>query len=342
MKKISKKLVALLTVSAIALSGCSSNNTSGDVKNTRKSGEKIKVYTSFYPMYDFAKKIGGDKIEVKNLVPAGTEPHDWEPSPQDLAKIGESDVFIYSGAGMEAWADKVSDNVKNNKLVQVEASKGISLLKSEEDHDHDHDDAKDKDDHEKGDKDHNDHEKDEDKHEHDYGEYDPHVWLNPQNAKIEMKNIKDAFIKADPKNKAYYEENFKMNSEKMDKLDNKFKTELSKTQKKDIIVSHEAFGYLANAYGLKQIGIEGLSPDSEPDASRMAEITKFAKENNVKYIFFEELVSPKVSKTIAKEVGAQTEVLNPLEGLTKDQLDKGEDYFSIMENNLNVLLKALK
>ena len=277
-------------------------------------------------MYDFAKKIGGDKVEVTNLVPAGTEPHDWEPSAKDLAKISESDILVYSGAGMESWIDKVDQATKGSKLVKVEGSKGIGQRKSE--HHHDQEDAKEKD--------------HEDAHEeHDHGEYDPHVWLAPQNAKIQMKNIKDALVKADPNNKDYYEKNFETYSKKIDDLDSKFSTSLKNTKSKNIVVSHEAFGYLCKAYGIKQIGIEGLSPDSEPDAARMAEITKFAKENKVKYIFFEELVSPKVAETIAKEIGAKTAVLNPLEGLSEDQLKAGEDYFSIMESNLKVLLEAL-
>lgn len=324
MKKLGLKLSAVLLATSFALAGC----TGGKTANTtdKKDGDKIKVYASFYPMYDFAKKIGGDKVEVTNLVPAGTEPHDWEPSAKDLAKISESDILVYSGAGMESWIDKVDQVTKDRKLVKVEASKGIDLIKSE--HHHDEEDAKEED--------------HEDAHEeHDHGEYDPHVWLAPQNAKIQMKNIKDALVKADPTNKDYYEKNFEVYSQKIDDLDVKFSTSLKDTKSKNIVVSHEAFAYLCKAYGINQVGIEGLSPDSEPDAARMAEVTKFAKENKIKYIFFEELVSPKVSEAIAKEVGAKTAVLNPLEGLSDDQLKAGEDYFSVMESNLKVLLEAL-
>nr|WP_314276405.1 metal ABC transporter substrate-binding protein [uncultured Peptostreptococcus sp.] len=320
MKKLGLKLSAVLLATSFALAGCAGDKTANTTE--KKDGGKLKVYASFYPMYDFAKKIGGDKVEVTNLVPAGTEPHDWEPSAKDLAKISESDILVYSGAGMESWVDKVDQATKNSKLVKVEASKGIDLIKSE--HHHDHEDADDKD-----------HE------EHEHGEYDPHVWLSPQNAKTEMKNIKDALVKADAANKDYYEKNFEIYSKKIDELDKKFSTSLKDTKSKNIVVSHEAFGYLCKAYGINQVGIEGLSPDSEPDAARMAEVTKFAKENKVKYIFFEELVSPKVSETIAKEVGAKTAVLNPLEGLSDEQIKAGEDYFTIMESNLKVLLEAL-
>ena len=298
MKKLGLKLSAVLLATSFALAGCAGDKTANTTE--KKDGGKLKVYASFYPMYDFAKKIGGDKVEVTNLVPAGTEPHDWEPSAKDLAKISESDILVYSGAGMESWVDKVDQATKNSKLVKVEASKGIDLIKSE--HHHDHEDADDKD--------------HEDAHEeHEHGEY------------------------AAKKN--YYEKNFEIYSKKIDELDKKFSTSLKDTKSKNIVVSHEAFGYLCKAYGINQVGIEGLSPDSEPDAARMAEVTKFAKENKVKYIFFEELVSPKVSETIAKEVGAKTAVLNPLEGLSDEQIKAGEDYFTIMESNLKVLLEAL-
>ena len=322
MKKLGIKLGAVLLAASFALAGCGSAAKGGNDAAAKKDEGKLKVTASFYPMYDFAKKIGGDKVEVKNMLSANTEPHDWEPTPKDLVAIGDSDVFVYNGAGMESWIDKVTQSAKNDKLQVVEASKGIKLLKGEDEHDD-------------SDKDHH------DKDEHEHGAYDPHVWLAPENAKIEMKNIKDAFVKADPKNKDYYEKNFEENAKKLDELNDKYKTELAKTKKKDIIVAHQAFGYICQAYGLSQVPIEGLSPDSEPDAARMAEIADFAKKNDVKYIFFEELVSPKVAKTIAKEVGAKAEVLNPIEGLTEEQLKSGQDYFSIMNQNLETLLKAL-
>ena len=318
MKKLGIKLAALVMSATFVLAGCGSNEGQKASSYSEKS-DKLKVTASFYPMYDFSKKIGGDKVEVKNMISSNVEPHDWEPTPKDLVSIGDSDVFVYNGAGMETWIDKVTKSSDNKNLELVEASKGVKLLKGEEDEDA----------------------KEEKEHEHEHGAYDPHVWLSPENAKKEMENIKNAFVKADPKNKDYYENNYNENAKKLDELDKKFKDELAKTKKKDIVVAHQAFGYICNAYGLNQVAIEGLSPDSEPDAAKMAEIAKFAKDNKVKYIFFEELVSPKVAETIAKEVGAKTEVLNPIEGLTDKQLKDGEDYFSIMNKNLEVLLKAL-
>nr|WP_288827250.1 metal ABC transporter substrate-binding protein [uncultured Clostridium sp.] len=316
MNKTNRTVKAVLftaAVSAALLSGC------GRKKEADNSG-KLSVMASFYPMYDFAVKIGGDKVDVTNMVPAGTEPHDWEPATKDITSLEKADVFVYSGAGMEHWAEDVLKTLKNKNLTVAEASSGITLMKGHEREEGESQEAESE----------------------EHGEFDPHVWLSPVNAKKEMENIKDAFVKADPENEAYYQANYETYAGKFDELDKKFKDTLSPLPNKSVVVAHEAFGYLCNAYGLTQMGIEGLSPDSEPDPARMAEVIDFVKENKVKTIFFEDLVSPKVAETIAKETGAKTEVLNPLEGLTDEQLKDGDDYFSVMEKNLTVLKEALE
>ena len=320
--------------SSEASSGSQAQSTAAETETSASqaaaSGEKkLQVMASFYPMYDFAKKVGGDLVEVKDMVPAGTEPHDWELSPNDIKELEKADVFIYSGAGMEHWTEDVLQSLDNQHLVSVEASSGISLLPGHEEDEHEQD----------GD---GQAEASEEAHEEDdHGAYDPHVWLAPENAKQEMKHIKDAFVKADPANSSAYEANYESWAAKFDALDAKFKDTLSPLPNKDIVVSHEAFGYLCKAYGLNQVGIEGLQPDSEPDPARMAEVIQFVKEHGVKVIFFEELVSPKVAETIAKETGAQTAVLNPLEGLSDEEIAEGADYLSVMEENLKQLAAAL-
>ena len=319
MKK--KMIPILLAIFALSMmvTGCKKD------KTNKKNSGKLKVTASFYTMYDFAKKIGGDKVEVVNMVPAGTEPHDWEPSTKDLIELEKSDVFIYNGAGMEQWVDDVLESLDTDELISVEASKGIKLLQSEDTHDH-------KDAHESESAHHG--------HSHD-GENDPHVWLDPQNAKYEMNQIKKALIKADNKNKAYYEANYQKYAKQCDELDALYKKELSTVAKRELVVAHEAFGYLCHAYDLEQMGIEGLSADDEPDPKQMSEVIKFAKEHKVNTIFFEELVSPKVAKTIAKETGASAKMLNPLEGLSNKKIKAGQDYFSVMKQNLSAIKKAL-
>lgn len=283
----------------------------GTVGQTFSDDGRLKVMASFYPMYDFAQKVGGDKVEVKDMVPAGTEPHDWEPAATDIRNLEDADVFVYNGADLEHWAEDVLATLENQNLIVTEASDGVELLDGEGDHAHG-----------------------------DNGK-DPHVWLDPLRAKKEMENIRDAFCQADPKNRDYYEGNYERYAREFDELDQEFREKLADAKSRDIIVAHEAFGYLCNAYDLKQLAIEGLTPDSEPDPAKMQEVIEYAKEFDIHTIFFEELASPKVAKTVAKEVDAVTAVLNPIEGLSDEDIQAGEDYFSVMRKNLTALQKAL-
>lgn len=307
-----KRIICLLLAIPMLLTiGCNKAN-----ENEVNSEDKIKIYTSIYPLYDFATKVGGDKVDVTNLVPAGTEPHDWEVSTSDIVNLEKSDMLIYNGAGIENWTDKIINTLENKDIVYVKTSEGLDIHKASEDN---HSDDG-----------------------HNHGSYDPHTWLSIKNAKKEMENIKNALVEYDPENADYYEQNYETYAKKFDDLDKKYSDTLGSIENKTIIVAHEAFGYLCSDYNIVQEGIEGLTPDSEPDPARMSEIIKFAKENKVKTIFFEELVSPKVAETIAKEINAETAVLNPLEGLTEEQINNGEDYFTIMEKNLEALYDSMK
>ena len=161
-------------------------------------------------------------------------------------------------------------------------------------------------------------------------------------AKKEVEKIAQAIDQADPNNKSFYDQNTKNLEDKLDQLDNEYKTGLTSCQSKDIVTSHAAFGYLGTRYGLNQVAIAGLSPDEEPSSKQLVDVADFARKNNVKYIFFESLVSPKLSETIAQEIGAKTLVLDPLEGLSDDNIKQGKDYFSVMRDNLANLQTALQ
>lgn len=315
-KKINRLMNSIVLVLVLVMvSGCGSKVENEEIFENGK----ITVYTSFYAMHDFANKIGGDKINLINLVPTGMEPHDWEPSPNDIVKLEKADVFIYNGAGMEHWVGKVLESVDSERLVVVETAKGLKLLEGIDDHE---EDLKEKDDEEL--------------------KYDPHVWLNPMLAKQQMEAIKEAFVLADPSNKEFYENNYTDYAEELDELFEEFTSTLSAFEHRDIIVAHQAYGYLCDAFDLNQIPIEGLNADAEPSPSRMAEIIEFAKEKDIKVIFFEEMVSPKVAETIAEEIGAQTAVLSPLEGLKEADIAAGKEYFSVMRENLEALKQALR
>ena len=307
-------LVCACTLSLSLLTGCGTQPA-----DTAAGDGRLRVLTSFYPMYDFACKIGGDCIDVTNMVPSGTEPHDWEPSTNDLKNLEKADVFIYNGADMEPWADDLLVS-RSDTLRVVEASENVELRTTDGEHEHAHE-------HEDAD--------------HHHGDFDPHVWLDPENAKIEMEAIRDALCAADPENSTVFQSNYEKYAAELDALDAEFREKLAPLPNRTIVVAHEAFGYLCDAYGLTQVGIEGLSPDSEPDPGRMAEVIDFVREHSISTIFFEELVSPKVAEAIASETGAQAKMLSPLEGLSDEQAAAGADYFSVMNDNLAALMEAL-
>ncbi|WP_259616590.1 metal ABC transporter substrate-binding protein [Paenibacillus doosanensis] len=308
-------LLAFFTM--IMLAGC------GKSQATLMNG-KVNVVASFYPLYDFTQKIGGDRVNVINLVPTGVEPHDWTPKSRDMQNLSKAQMFVYLGAGFEGWVnDTLGSLPKDSKVAVVEGSKGVELLASSgEDHDHDHD-AKNKE-------------------AHNESQYDPHVWLSPVNAKKIALNIKDQLVKTDPAGQSDYEANYEKFAAQLDQLDAKYKEALAKTPKKDIVVTHQSFAYLAKQYGLTQKAIMGLSPDSEPTSKDLKEINEFIRTNGIQYIFFEELVSDRLAKTLAKDAKVETLVLSPIEGLTDAQAKAGADYISLMESNLNNLIKALQ
>ncbi|QMV45242.1 metal ABC transporter substrate-binding protein [Cohnella cholangitidis] len=310
--KLAKGLAGA-AIAVLVLSGC--GNSSG---NSEGKGNKLQVIATFYPMVEFTQQVAGDHAEVVGLIPSGAEPHDWEPTPKDVAAIQEADLFVYNGV-VEGWVNKTLESAKNNKRVDVKATDGISLMEGTAEHE----------------------EGQEDEHAEDEHLLDPHVWLSPKLAQQEVRHIQAGLEKADPDNKEDYKKNAEAYIEKLKALDEKFKKELSGAKHKEFVTQHAAFGYLAKEYGLTQIPIAGLSPEQEPSPEEMAEVVKFAKEHDVKTIFFETLVDPNIAQTIADEINAKTGVLNPIEGLTDEDISKGLDYIGIMENNLTGLIKAL-
>ncbi len=299
-----------------------------------KSDNRPVVYVSFYPLYDFAQKIGGDKIQLFSLIRPGIQAHQWDPSPRDLAGLSKADVFICNGLGMEPWMQNAVKAVNNPHLTLVEAAQGVETLTGGCCHHHEA------------------HEKHEEHGEHDAhdahdeietvaSEIDPHIWLSPENAKIMMKNIADALVKADSSNKNYYLQNYERWAFACDQLDKKFHQALDSAPKKDIVVSHQAFGYLCHAFGLNQIAIEGITESSDPGPARMAEIVSEIKRYNVKVIFMESSSDSRVADALARETKTRVDVLNPYETLYESEIDAGEDYFSIMNKNLESLKKAL-
>lgn len=319
--KMQKGLLLLGTVVlSVLLTACG-----GQEKKEASSNEKIQVMTTFYPMYEFTKQVVGDKGDVELLIPAGTEPHDFEPSAKDLAKISDSDVFVYNSPELETWTDNLTDTIDTKQTKIIQASKDIKLMEGTE---HEHEEAHD----------HDTQEHEEHGHSH---ELDPHVWLDPALAIKEVETIRDQLSKKYPDDKAAFEKNAASYIDELKKLDEEFQTAFKDAKNKTFVTQHAAFGYLANQYGLTQEAIAGISPDQEPSPSRLSELKHYVDDNQVKVIYFEENASSKVAETLSKETGVKLEVLNPLESLTDKQIKDGEDYLSVMRENLAALKESV-
>lgn len=301
-------ILVMVAVLAFSFAGCGR----GPAKIEKNNG--LTIYTSFYPMYFLASQIAGDKARVISLVPAGVEPHDWEPKPRTFAELQGADMFIYNGAGMETWVENVLPTLQKSGVRIVEASKGLQLLPASPEAAAE-------------------------------GNanltYDPHVWVSPEKYKQQAANIYKEICALDPANKEYYKANYDKLAKDLDKLDSDFKQAAAGFKSKVFVVSHAAFGYLAADYGLTQLAIKGVSSEAEPSPAKMGELARICRENNVKYVFFESLVSPKLSQTLANEVGAGILVLNNAEGVTEEEAKQGKNYITIMYQNLENLKKAL-
>jgi zinc transport system substrate-binding protein len=312
-KRLVSSSICLLVL--FMLVGCGGNT----AKPAEPEVKKIKVVTTMYPVYEFVKQVGGDKVDVVMLIPPGAEPHDWEPTAKDIIQIKDAKIFAFHGKDFEPVEKLLKKEVLGNALP-LEVSKDVIKLEAkheekEEEHGHSHDE------------------------EH---KFDPHAWLDPLAVQQEIKTIAEALVSVDEKNAEYYKKNADAYNKKLAELDEQYKKGLAGMTRKEIVTSHRAFGYLANRYGFEQLGIMGLSPDAEPTPDKMAKITEFCREHKVKYIFFETLTSPKLAQTIAKETGAELLVLNPIESLTEQEMKDGKNYLTIMGENLANLQKALK
>jgi len=273
--------------------------------NSAQKGDKLKVYTTIYPMYDFAKKIGGEKVEVKNLIPFGEDTHHYDPSVSDIIELNKADILIYNGAGYEGFLEKLKQSVENKDLVFFDASYNLDLIFENEEETH-----------------------------------DPHTWLSIKNAIKNLENIKDIFSRLDGGNAMYYENNYQKYKAEFEDLYNEYKEKFKGYKNRSIIVSHDAFGYLCKEFGLNQVPIRGINADDEPNPLKMSQIVQFALDNNINTIFYEEALNSKISETIAKEIGGKTDTLYPLETLTGEQVNSGEDYLSVMKKNLDAILRS--
>jgi zinc transport system substrate-binding protein len=303
LKKWAASLLCLLF--AVSFSACGGNS---DPANNSGAESRIRVSVTFDAMKEFVAAVGKDKAEISTIIPDGMEPHDFEPKAQDLAGLGKANVFVYSGLGMEAWAEEAIKAAGNAKLIAVEASGGADAIKNTEPEEVE-----------------------------EHGQYDPHIWLSLKGAELEVKNIKDALVKADPANKDYYEKNCVDYVSQLERLYNEYNEKFQSAGKKSFVTGHAAFAYLCRDFGLEQNSVEDVFAEGEPSARQLSELTEYCKQNGVTTVFAEEMASPDVSKTLADEVGAKVETIYTIES--------GEDnmsYLERMESNLSKIYDSLK
>ena len=302
-----KKLIAQFFFLLIALLGVWIVLSHPTSMRQQSTSNKLQVVASFYPIAEFARAVGGDLVDVNTITPAGVEPHDYEPTPQQLAAIYRSDMVFYNGGGVDVWADRISPDVSSKGISVIELGKAIPVVAAA-----------------RGSSDPN-------------TAFDPHFWLDPVLAQKEVTRIAQTFAQKDPTHANVFQKNADAYNAKLSLLDQAFQDGLRSCKLNTIVTSHAAFAYLGAEYHFQVIPISGLSPDEEPSAGRLAEISQLAKAHNVHFIYFETLVSPKLADTIANEIGAKTLVFNPLEGVTAEDQAAGKNYLTIQADNLKNL-----
>ncbi|MGC3995311.1 MAG: metal ABC transporter substrate-binding protein [Propionicimonas sp.] len=274
----------------------------------------VQVAVAFYPFQFIAERIGGDLVDVENLTAPGAEPHDLELTPQQVASLSTVDLVVYQ-SGFQPAVDTAVEQAKPARTVDTASF--LTLLKASsdgaEDEDHDADD-------------------------HDHGADDPHTWLDPTNMVTVAEHVRDALTEARPADADAFAANTTALIADLTDLDATLKADLTGCRIQPFITSHAAFGYFAKRYGLTQIGINGVEPDVEPSAARIAQVQQIAKDNGVTTIFFETLVSPVVAQSVAGDLGLKTAVLDPLEGITS--ASPGADYLEVMRANGSALKEA--
>jgi zinc transport system substrate-binding protein len=292
-------------------------------QNSRETGKpdnKLEVIATIFPIYDMARNIGGDKVSVTMLLPPATDAHNYELKPNDIVKISKADLFLYVNMEMEHWAYKViAATSSNTRLIPVETGSGITMLPLTGSH-------------ADGEEDH-----------HHSSKFDPHIWLDFNNARKMADNIAIALVKIDPRHSDYYLKNAALYKNKLTALDNEFITGLTECKDRTILhAGHWAFAYLANKYGLKYYSVYNVSADSEPEPQKIMALIQQIKDTKARYIYSEDLINPRLAQMIAVETGAGLLRLNNGHAISKAELSRGVSFLSLMEENLVNLKKGMQ
>ncbi|WP_337019012.1 metal ABC transporter solute-binding protein, Zn/Mn family [Oceanobacillus massiliensis] len=318
------KHIILVLLTFILLAGCASAN--------ETESEGLEIYTSVYPIEYAVERIAGETATVKTVYPPGVDAHTYEPTTKDMTGIADSDAFIYMGAGMEGFAETAADALASQNVSLIELGQHEELFHTDGGSEHAHETE-------------NNHQESEEvasHDEHNHGDHDPHIWIDPLRMTQMAEIIKDELIEINPEDEALYNENFAALEAELHELDENYTEVLEAKENKHILVSHAAYGYWEERYGTEQISINGLSSSNEASQKELTEIIDQAKEYGLEYIIFEQNGSTNVSKIIQQEIGAESLVIHNLSVLTEEDIDNNEDYMSIMNQNLEILDKAMK
>ncbi|MEE3954765.1 metal ABC transporter solute-binding protein, Zn/Mn family [Peribacillus frigoritolerans] len=307
-----RALLSLFLVTAVFLSACGNSKGESSKEETK---DALDIYTTVYPLQYFTEAIGGEYVNVETVYPPGTDEHSFEPSQKDIVKMAESDLFFYIGYNLEGFVTKAEPILSKEGVRTIAVGETVHL--DEEEHAHEEDG-------------------------HDHGGVNPHLWLDPVYSIDMAKTIKDELTKKMPEQEEYFNSHFNELSEKLEALDEKFATTIESGRTNKIIVSHSAYGYWEERYGLEQIGVTGLTSSNEPSQKELGKIVTMAEKEDLNYVIFEQNISSKLTEIIQKEMGAKSLELHNLSVLTDKDIEAGEDYFSLMEKNVKTLQTALQ
>lgn len=338
-----KKLLLPLLLFIFIASACGNTEeaqTTADTENAATE-EKLNIYTTVYPLTYFTERIGGEHVNVQSIYPAGSNEHTFEPTQQDMITLADADAVFYIGLGLEGFIDSAKKTLSNENVEFVATAESIPEAdlgeghSDEEEHEQGHD---------KGTEEEHNHAHEQGTEEaHDHGhEVDPHVWISPVLSQQIAEAVKDELVERDGENAEEYEANYEQLVEELKELDQSFEQMAAAAEQKTFFVSHSAFGYWANAYGLEQVAVAGLNSQDEPSQQELVEIVKQAEELNIDHIAFEQNVSSRLTEVIQNEIGAEAVQLHNFSVLTQDEIDAGETYFSLMQKNLEVMEEILR
>ncbi|ANU16781.1 adhesin [Planococcus maritimus] len=345
-----KKLAALSGIALISLlAACGNTTEPGNGAEDEAAEGKLDVYATVYPLVYFAERIGGDRVDVKSVYPAGANEHSFEPTQKDMINMADADLLFYVGLGLEGFIDSAQETLQNEDLEFVVTADGISDEQledaagthTEDEHGHEEEDAHEHE--EDGHAGEGESQEEESGHEgHDHGSTDPHVWISPVLSQELAASVRDSLIEQDPQGAEQFEENYEELVAELETLDESFQNLHTKVERDTFFVSHAAFGYLAEPYGFEQVAVAGLNSQDEPSQKELTEIVDMAREKDIQYIVFEQNVSSNLTEVIQKEVGAEAIEMHNLGVLTQENIDNDETYFTLMEKNLQALETVLK